>query len=84
MERLLGLFQRLVESESTVVVIAHNLEVIARADWVIDMGPGAGSAGGKIVFEGTPIDLAKDEHSVTGKFLASHARAAGRRRALSM
>jgi excinuclease UvrABC ATPase subunit len=84
-ERLLGLFQRLVESQSTVVVIEHNLEVIARADWVIDLGPGAGSAGGKIVFEGTPTDLAKAERSVTGKFLASRAaRVAGKRAALSM
>jgi excinuclease UvrABC ATPase subunit len=84
-ERLIALFQRLVESQSTVVVIEHNLEVIARADWVIDLGPGAGSAGGKIMFEGTPMDLAKNERSVTGKFLASRAaRAAGKRGALSM
>jgi excinuclease ABC A subunit len=70
-ERLLDLFDRLVESQGTVIVIEHNLEVIARADYVIDLGPGAGSAGGKIVFEGTPEQLASSETSVTGRFLAT-------------
>jgi excinuclease UvrABC ATPase subunit len=70
-ERLLDLFDRLVENQSTVIVIEHNLEVIARADYVIDLGPGAGSAGGKVVFEGTPKELAESESSVTGRFLAA-------------
>jgi excinuclease UvrABC ATPase subunit len=70
-ERLLNLFDRLVENQSTVIVIEHNLGVIARADYVIDLGPGAGSAGGKVMFEGTPEELAQSDTSVTGKFLAA-------------
>ena len=81
-ERLLALFQRLVEKQGTVIVIEHNLEVIARADWIIDLGPGAGSAGGEVVFEGTPLELCRQERSVTGKFLAARAeRRAPKRRA---
>ena len=53
-DRLIGLLDRLVDGGATVIVIEHDLEVIARADWVIDMGPGAGHDGGRIVFEGTP------------------------------
>ena len=69
-DTLLGLFDRLVDEGSTVIVIEHNLDVVSRADWVIDLGPGAGHEGGQIVFEGRPAALAKAKGSVTGQFLA--------------
>jgi excinuclease UvrABC ATPase subunit len=69
-DTLIGLFDRLVDEGSTVIVIEHNLDVIARADWVIDLGPGAGNDGGTVVFEGPPAKLAKARGSVTGEFLA--------------
>jgi excinuclease UvrABC ATPase subunit len=69
-ENLVSLLDRLVESGKSVIVIEHNLDVIARADWVIDIGPGAGHDGGRVVFEGPPAQLAKDRKSVTGQFLA--------------
>ncbi|MGD9739079.1 MAG: ATP-binding cassette domain-containing protein [Bauldia sp.] len=70
-DTLIGLFDRLVDEGSTVVVIEHNLDVISRADWVIDLGPGAGNEGGAVVFEGVPGDLAKAKKSLTGKYLAA-------------
>jgi excinuclease UvrABC ATPase subunit len=69
-ENLVSLLDRLVESGKSVIVIEHNLDVIARADWVIVIGPGAGHDGGRVVFEGPPAQLAKDRKSVTGQFLA--------------
>lgn len=72
-DTLIGLFDRLVEAGSTVVVIEHNLDVISRADWVIDMGPGAGHDGGRVQFEGVPADLAKSKSSLTGKYLRERA-----------
>jgi excinuclease UvrABC ATPase subunit len=68
-DNLVGLLDRLVDSGRTVIVIEHNLDVVARADWVIDLGPGAGHDGGRIVFEGPPADLAQAEHSLTGRHL---------------
>jgi excinuclease UvrABC ATPase subunit len=68
-ENLVGLLDRLVESGRTVIVIEHNLDVVARSDWVIDLGPGAGHDGGRIVFEGTPADLVKAGGSLTGEHL---------------
>lgn len=68
-DTLIGLFDRLVDAGSTVIVIEHNLDVVSRADWVIDLGPGAGRDGGTVVFEGTPAALAKAKGSVTGEFL---------------
>ena len=68
-DTLIGLFDRLVDAGSTVVVIEHNLDVISRADWVIDMGPGAGHDGGRVQFEGTPADLATFKSSLTGHHL---------------
>jgi excinuclease UvrABC ATPase subunit len=68
-DTLIGLFDRLVDAGSTVIVIEHNLDVVSRADWVIDLGPGAGNDGGTVVFEGPPAELAKDERSLTGKYL---------------
>ena len=68
-DTLIGLFDRLVEAGSTVVVIEHNLDVISRADWIIDLGPGAGHDGGRVQFEGVPADLAKSQSSLTGRHL---------------
>ena len=68
-DNLIGLMDRLVDSGKTVVVIEHNLDVVARADWVIDLGPGAGTEGGRIVFEGSPADLARFDGSLTGQHL---------------
>ena len=66
---LLGVFDRLVASGATVVVIEHDLDVIANADWVIDMGPGGGESGGRIVAAGTPEQIAADANSVTSRYL---------------
>jgi excinuclease ABC subunit A len=66
---LLNVLQELVEQGNTVVVIEHNLEVIKTADWVIDLGPGGGDAGGDIVAAGTPEEIAKNKDSITGKYL---------------
>lgn len=66
---LLSVLNRLVDKGNTVIVIEHNLDVIKTADWVIDLGPGGGKAGGAIVAEGTPEEVAQVERSVTGQFL---------------
>ena len=70
-DTLIGLFDRLVDSGSTVIVIEHNLDVISRSDWVIDLGPGAGHEGGAVQFEGVPTDLAKSRNTLTGRYLAN-------------
>lgn len=66
---LLGVFDRLVVSGATVVVIEHDLDVIANADWIIDMGPGGGESGGRIVATGTPEQVAANPNSITGRYL---------------
>ena len=68
--QLLGLLDRLVDSGKSVIVIEHHQAVMAHADWIIDLGPGAGHDGGKVVFEGTPADLVKKKSTLTGKHLA--------------
>jgi excinuclease ABC subunit A len=68
--RLLNVFQRLVDADNTVVVIEHNLDVIASADWIIDLGPEGGKDGGALVAQGTPDAVALVEESLTGQFLA--------------
>ena len=68
-EKFLKLLDRMVGSGSTVVVVEHNQQIIAAADWIIDLGPGGGDAGGTIIAEGTPSDIRKNENSVTGKFI---------------
>jgi len=65
-DNLIGLLDRLVDSGRTVIVIEHNLDVVARADWVIDLGPGGGHDGGRVIFEGPPAELAKARGSLTG------------------
>lgn len=66
---IIGLMNRLVDDGSTVIVIEHNLDVISQADWVIDLGPGAGRNGGKLLFTGTPGDLIHNQASYTGTYL---------------
>ena len=68
-ERLLRAFDALIERGHTVVVVEHNMDVIKCADWIIDLGPDAGSEGGDIVVEGTPEEVARCERSFTGQFL---------------
>ncbi|MET9630963.1 excinuclease ABC subunit UvrA [Lentzea sp. NPDC006480] len=79
-EQLLGLLDRLVESGKSVIVIEHHQAVMAHADWIIDLGPGAGHDGGKIVFEGTPADLVADRSTLTGEHLADYVGAPARRK----
>ncbi|WP_433211438.1 ATP-binding cassette domain-containing protein [Microtetraspora malaysiensis] len=71
-EQLLGLLDRLVESGKSVIVIEHHQAVMAHADWIIDLGPGAGHDGGRIVFEGTPADLVAARSTLTGEHLAAY------------
>ena len=66
---LLGVFQALLDRGATVVVIEHDLDVIRSADYVIDMGPGGGDAGGRIVAAGTPEEIRQDPGSITGRYL---------------
>ncbi|BDF69699.1 excinuclease ABC subunit A [Oscillospiraceae bacterium] len=68
---LIGVFQRLIKSGATVIVIEHDLDMIANADYVVDMGPGGGEAGGQIVEAGTPEKIAKNPQSLTGRYLAN-------------
>jgi excinuclease UvrABC ATPase subunit len=71
-EHLLGLLDRLVESGKSVIVIEHHQAVMAHADWIVDLGPGAGNDGGRIVFEGTPADLVANRRTLTGEHLAAY------------
>jgi excinuclease UvrABC ATPase subunit len=71
-EQLLGLLDRLVDSGRSVIVIEHHQAVMAHADWIIDLGPGAGRDGGTVVFEGTPAELVKRKKTLTGKHLAAY------------
>ncbi|MFF3605047.1 ATP-binding cassette domain-containing protein [Streptomyces sp. NPDC002463] len=71
-EQLLGLLDRLVDSGKSVIVVEHHQAVMAHADWIIDLGPGAGHDGGKIVFEGTPADLVATRSTLTGEHLAEY------------
>lgn len=71
-EQLLGLLDRLVDSGKSVIVIEHHQAVMAHADWIIDLGPGAGHDGGRVVFEGTPADLVAERVTLTGKHLAEY------------
>ena len=70
--QLLGLLDRLVDSGKSVIVIEHHQAVMAHADWIIDLGPGAGHDGGQIVFEGTPAELVAKRSTLTGEHLAAY------------
>ncbi|WP_123040446.1 ATP-binding cassette domain-containing protein [Cohnella candidum] len=69
---LMEIMNRLVDAGNTVIVIEHNLDVIAQADWIIDMGPDGGSRGGQVVFEGTPAQVIQEDKSITGRYLGEH------------
>ncbi|MGQ0521746.1 MAG: ATP-binding cassette domain-containing protein [Actinomycetota bacterium] len=71
-EQLLRLLDRLVDSGTSLIVIEHHLAVMAHADWIVDLGPGAGHDGGRVVFEGTPADLAAARSTLTGEHLAAY------------
>jgi excinuclease UvrABC ATPase subunit len=71
-EQLLGLLDRLVDGGTSVIVIEHHQAVMAHADWIIDLGPGAGHDGGRIVFEGTPGELVAGRSTLTGEHLAAY------------
>jgi excinuclease UvrABC ATPase subunit len=73
-EQLLGLLDRLVDAGKSVIVIEHHQAVMAHADWIIDLGPGAGHDGGRIVFAGTPADLVAARSTLTGEHLAAYVR----------
>ncbi|MCT7355859.1 excinuclease ABC subunit UvrA [Streptomyces sp. 15-116A] len=70
-DSLVRLIDGLVDQGGSVIVIEHNLDVVKQADWVVDLGPGGGGEGGRVIFEGTPAALAQAEHSVTGRFLVA-------------
>jgi excinuclease UvrABC ATPase subunit len=78
-EQLLGLLDRLVDAGKSVIVIEHHPAVMAHADWLIDLGPGAGHEGGRVVFEGTPADLAAARSTLTGEYLADYVGASAKR-----
>ena len=71
-KQLIGIMNRLVEQNSTLIVIEHNLDIICQADWIIDLGPYAGQHGGKIMFTGLPEDLIHCKDSLTGKSLKKY------------
>jgi excinuclease UvrABC ATPase subunit len=71
-EQLLGLLDRLVDSGKSVIVVEHHQAVMAHADWIIDLGPGAGHDGGRIVFEGSPAELISARSTLTGEHLAAY------------
>jgi excinuclease UvrABC ATPase subunit len=71
-DNLLRLLDRLVDAGKSVIVIEHHQAVMAHADWIIDLGPGAGHDGGRVVFEGTPADLVADRSTLTGRHLAEY------------
>jgi excinuclease UvrABC ATPase subunit len=77
-EQLLGLLDRLVDAGKSVIVIEHHQAVLAHADWIIDLGPGAGHDGGRIVFEGTPAELVAARSTLTGEHLAAYVGAGAR------
>ena len=70
LKQLLELLDRLVDSGKSVIVIEHHQAVMAHADWIIDLGPGAGHDGGRVVFEGTPAELVNGKNTLTGEHLA--------------
>ena len=71
-QQLLGLLDRLVDAGKSVIVIEHHPAVMAHADWIIDLGPGAGHEGGRVVFEGAPADLVAARSTLTGEHLAAY------------
>ena len=72
--KLLAAFNALIQRGNTIVVVEHNMDIIKCADWIVDLGPEAGTAGGRVVFEGTPRELEKCTERHTGKFLRMRAK----------
>lgn len=72
MKSMLLLFHKLLEKKKTLIVLEHNLKIISNAQWIIDMGPGGGNLGGKVLFEGYPVDLLKMKDSYTAKHLRKY------------
>lgn len=68
-EHLLKLFNRIIDSGNTIVLVEHNQQIIIEADWVVDLGPGGGNAGGHVVATGTPLEIKSNYNSLTGKYL---------------
>jgi excinuclease ABC subunit A len=68
-QTLLGVFRRLIDKGATVIVIEHDLDVIRNADYIVDMGPGGGEQGGRIVAEGSPYEIKHNKASVTGRYI---------------
>ena len=68
-KKLLASFNALIEQGHSIIVIEHNMEVIRSADWVIDLGPGAGDEGGQLVYAGSPVGIINEKKSLTGKYL---------------
>jgi excinuclease ABC subunit A len=68
-QKLLEVIERLMEAGNTVIVIEHNLDVIKTADWILDLGPEGGAAGGSIIAQGTPEEVARNKGSITGQYL---------------
>lgn len=77
-ERLMRMMNRLVDQGGTLIVIEHHLDVIAQADWIIDLGPGAGHEGGSVLFQGLPAELMQCQASITGRYLKEYARSRSR------
>ncbi len=76
-EQLLALLDRLVDAGKSVIVVEHHQAVMAHADWIVDLGPGAGHDGGRVVFEGTPAELVAARSTLTGEHLAQYVGARG-------
>ena len=72
MKKLISVLNRLVDKGNTVIVIEHNLDVIKSADYIIDLGPDGGDAGGRVIGTGTPEEISKINGSYTGQFLSKH------------
>ncbi|MDZ5010861.1 excinuclease ABC subunit A, partial [Clostridium perfringens] len=68
-EKFINIVENIVDNGNTVIIIEHNIDVIKRADWIIDLGPEGGTKGGKIIFEGTPKELYECNESLTAKYL---------------
>ena len=71
-ELLMNVLHKLIEAGGSVIVVEHNMDVIKKSDYVIDMGPDAGIAGGEIVFEGSPLEMIKNKKSLTGQYLKDY------------
>ena len=79
-EKLIHVLHRLVDAGNSVVVIEHNLDVMAEADWIVDLGPEGGDKGGRVVAQGTPEQVAREKASYTGQYLAAYFTRGGKKK----